>query len=125
MGPTMMVGSHGNGAGPTCALSDHPFAQQQFRGRSQLSQHIDNVPHEAAPLLRKWRDEGIPVLTSEEPWTLQTMGSLDDVHNCDCFFSDTDNKIPNSLASDLELREHFWCFLKVLTINGIFIFGNN
>ena len=29
------------------------------------------------------------------------------------------------LASDLELREHFWCFLKVLTINGIFIFGNN
>ena len=45
---------------------------QQFRGRSYLSDDIDTVPHEAAPLLRKWKDEGIPVLTSEEPWSLQT-----------------------------------------------------
>ena len=44
-----------------------------FRGTSHLSSRLDEVDHPAAPLLRKWRDEGlgVPVLTSAEPWTAE------------------------------------------------------
>ena len=41
----------------------------EFRGRSYLSPKLDGVEHPAAPLLREWRDNGVPVLTSDEPWT--------------------------------------------------------
>ena len=31
-----------------------------FRGPSYLSKNLDDIDHEAAPLLQKWRDEGVP-----------------------------------------------------------------
>ena len=43
---------------------------KSFRGRSYLSPTIDDLDHPAANLLREWRDEGIPVLSSAEPWNV-------------------------------------------------------
>ena len=43
----------------------------EFRGPSYLSSNLDEVDHQAAALLRKWRDEGVPVLSSSDPWTLE------------------------------------------------------
>ena len=40
-----------------------------FRGRSYLSDNIDDLDHPAADLLRTWRDEGVPAGTSSQPWT--------------------------------------------------------
>ena len=41
-----------------------------FRGRSYLSDDIDDLEHPAADLLRRqWRDEGVPAGTSSQPWT--------------------------------------------------------
>jgi hypothetical protein len=40
----------------------------EFRGRSYLSPGLDSVDHPAADLLRLWRDEGVPALTSSPPW---------------------------------------------------------
>jgi hypothetical protein len=39
-----------------------------FRGRSYLAPNVEQVQHPAAELLAKWRDEGVPALTSSEPW---------------------------------------------------------
>ena len=39
-----------------------------FQGCSYLSPNLDGVEHPAAPLLREWQDEGVPVLTSDNPW---------------------------------------------------------
>ena len=43
---------------------------QEYRGPSYLSSELDQVDHPAAALLRRWRDEGVPVHTSSPPWTL-------------------------------------------------------
>ena len=40
-----------------------------FRGRSYLSENIDDLQHPAAPLLRDWRDNGVPAQTSSATWT--------------------------------------------------------
>jgi hypothetical protein len=40
----------------------------EFRGRSYLSPDLDSVDHPAADLLRLWRDEGVPALSSSPPW---------------------------------------------------------
>jgi hypothetical protein len=37
-------------------------------GRSYLSSDLDSVDHLAANLLREWRDDGVPALTSSPPW---------------------------------------------------------
>jgi hypothetical protein len=42
---------------------------REFRGRSYLAEELDHLEHPAAPLLRHWRDEGVPVLSSSGPWT--------------------------------------------------------
>ena len=44
-----------------------------FRGRSYLSPDVSSVDHPAAPLLDKWRLEGVPVLSSAEPWSLEEL----------------------------------------------------
>ena len=46
-----------------------------FRGRSYLSNGLDNVNHPASTLLREWRDHGVPVLTTAEPWTTEQLDS--------------------------------------------------
>ena len=43
----------------------------EFRGHSYLSDDIQDLPHPAAPILRTWRDRGVPVQMSTEPWTLE------------------------------------------------------
>ena len=43
----------------------------EFRGPSYLSSEIDDLPHPAAPLLRQWRDEGIPARSSGPRWTVE------------------------------------------------------
>ena len=40
-----------------------------FRGPSCLSPLVNKLDHPAAPLLSKWRDEGVPVQTTIESWT--------------------------------------------------------
>ena len=42
-----------------------------FRGEPYLAKDLDQVDHPAAALLRKWRDNGVPVHTSTPPWTLE------------------------------------------------------
>jgi hypothetical protein len=42
---------------------------ENFRGRPYLADKLDGVEHPAADLLREWRDNGVPVLTSSEPWS--------------------------------------------------------
>ena len=41
----------------------------RFRGRSYLSEDINELEHPARELLQRWRDEGIPVFSNAEPWT--------------------------------------------------------
>ena len=41
---------------------------RDFRGRSYLSEDLDDLQHPAAPLLRKWRDKGVPAGTNSQPW---------------------------------------------------------
>ena len=43
----------------------------EFRGPSYLAPELDELDHPAADLLRQWRDEGVPVLSDSEPWTLE------------------------------------------------------
>ncbi len=40
-----------------------------FRGPSYLSRDLEGLDHPARDLLRLWRDEGVPVLTSDAPWS--------------------------------------------------------
>ena len=42
------------------------------RGRPHLSSEIEKLDHPAADLLKYYRDEGVPVNMSDEPWDLQT-----------------------------------------------------
>ena len=42
-----------------------------FRGEPYLSQNLDHVDHPADALLREWRDNGVPVHTSDPHWTLE------------------------------------------------------
>ena len=46
-----------------------------FRGRSYLSEELDHLSHPAAILLREWRDQGVPVKTSAEPWSFDNKDS--------------------------------------------------
>ena len=45
---------------------------RDLRGRSYLSAGLEGVDHPAIPLLRHWRDYGVPVLSSEAPWSTET-----------------------------------------------------
>jgi hypothetical protein len=47
----------------------------QFRGRSYLAAKLDNMEHPAAGLLCKWRDNGVPAQTADEPWSLSERDS--------------------------------------------------
>ena len=40
-----------------------------FRGPSYLSNELDHLDHPTVSVLRQWRDEGVPVHTSSQPWT--------------------------------------------------------
>ena len=42
------------------------------RGRSYLSSGLEGIDHPAIPLLHLWRDHGVPVLTSDLPWSTKT-----------------------------------------------------
>ena len=44
-----------------------------FRGRSYLAPNVEQVQHPAAELLAKWRDEGVPAMTSSEPWPIEDL----------------------------------------------------
>ena len=41
-----------------------------FRGPSYLSTDLEDLNHPATPLLARWREHGIPVESTSEPWTL-------------------------------------------------------
>ena len=42
---------------------------RDFRGRSYLSPDLDEANHPAIPLLRRWRDSGVPAQTDSAPWS--------------------------------------------------------
>jgi hypothetical protein len=65
----------------TLALENAPSWEDfvtTFRGRSYLSPELEDVNHPAAILLRNWRDQGVPVHTTSEPWTAKDLDSLVD-----------------------------------------------
>ena len=47
-----------------------------FQRRSYLSPELEMVDHPAAPLLIEWRDNGVPALTSSDPWPLEARDSF-------------------------------------------------
>ena len=42
---------------------------EAFRGPSYLSPDLEDVDHPAIPMLRQWRDQGVPARSNAEPWT--------------------------------------------------------
>ena len=46
-----------------------------FRGRSYLSTELEMLDHPAATLMIEWRDNGVPALTSSDPWPLKAHNS--------------------------------------------------
>ena len=42
---------------------------ESYRGPSYLSASLDDLDHPAVPLLRTWRDQGVPAKTTDGPWT--------------------------------------------------------
>ena len=56
-----------------CNAYDHASSWEEFvttfRGRSYLSPGLDSVDHPAVPLLKRWRDEGVPAQVKGDPWT--------------------------------------------------------
>jgi hypothetical protein len=57
-----------------CAESWEGFVET-FRGRSYLADDLERTKHPAIPLLREWRDHGVPAQTSAEPWSTSTLDS--------------------------------------------------
>ena len=47
-----------------------------FRGRSYLAPELDEVDHPAVNMLRDWRDHGVPVNTTSDPWTAEALDSF-------------------------------------------------
>jgi len=47
----------------------------RFRGRSYLAPALEEVDHPAIPMLLEWRDHGVPVNTTSEPWTAKELDS--------------------------------------------------
>jgi hypothetical protein len=63
----------------TLALENAPSWEDfvtSFRGRSYLSPELEDADNPAAKLLRDWRDHGVPVNTTSEPWTAEDLDSL-------------------------------------------------
>jgi len=46
-----------------------------FCGRSYLAPALEEVDHPVIPMLRKWRDHGVPVNTTSEAWTANKLDS--------------------------------------------------
>jgi hypothetical protein len=93
------------------SLSEAPSWEafvNEFRGPSYLSSRLDSVDHPAAPLLRKWRDEGVPANTTAEPWTLE---QKDACIERGCHYSATQHAefMRDELANFVEDR--FWLVL--------------
>jgi len=58
----------------TAALDASPSWEDfvtTFRGRSYLSPELEEVDHPATELLREWREQGVPVHTTSEPWNAE------------------------------------------------------
>ena len=79
-----------------------------FRGPSYLSQDLDDLDHDAADLLRKWRDEGVPAVSTSDPWTLE---QKDECIQRGCHYSANEHAdfIRDEMAGFLEDR--FWMVL--------------
>ena len=79
-----------------------------FRGRSYLSSGLDHVDHPASPLLRDWRDNGVPVLSTSEPWTPE---QLDSCVSRGCHKSATEHSefLRDEMADFIDSR--FWVVL--------------
>ena len=48
----------------------------EFRGQSYLAADLDLIDHPAANLLNDWREHGVPVRTTSEPWTAEELDAL-------------------------------------------------
>ena len=85
----------------------------EFRGPSYLSSRLDALDHPAAPLLQRWRDEGVPAKTMSEPWTRE---QLDACVERGCHFSATQHSefMRDELATFVEDR--FWVVLPYDTV---------
>ena len=79
-----------------------------FRGPSYLSQDLDDLDHDAAALLRQWRDEGVPAVSNADPWTLE---QKDECIQRGCHYSANEHAdfIRDEMAGFLEDR--FWMVL--------------
>jgi hypothetical protein len=41
---------------------------QSAHGQPHLARHVGALPHPAAPLLERFRETGVPVVSLDEPW---------------------------------------------------------
>ena len=81
---------------------------KEYQGPSYLSPELEQVDHPAIPLLRQWRDEGVPAQTSAEPWTVE---QRDTCIQRGCHKSATEHRdfIREEMAGFMEDR--FWMVL--------------
>ena len=79
-----------------------------FRGTSYLSSRLDELDHPATPLLRQWKDEGVPVLTSSTSWTAE---QKDDSVSRGCHHSANQHAefLREEMANNIENK--FWMVL--------------
>ena len=80
----------------------------EFRGPSYLSPDLDNIDHPAAPLLRQWRDQGVPAECDTEPWSLE---QKDECIKRGCHYSANEHAdfIREEMADFIE--DKFWMVL--------------
>ena len=81
---------------------------RDFQGRSYLAEGLDSVDHPAAPLLRRWRDEGVPVLSSAEPWTAEQKDAAV-ARGCHPSASEHSEFLRNEMAEFIDNK--FWAVL--------------
>ncbi len=79
-----------------------------FRGPSYLSTELEDLDHPATPMLAHWREHGVPVESSSEPWTLE---QKDECIRRGCHPSATEHStfLREEMAEFIENR--FWAVL--------------
>jgi hypothetical protein len=93
-----------------------PGPGQTSSKRPYLANELDGVEHPAANLLREWRDNGVPVLTSSEPW----FDDLKDSHverGCHCSADEHSVFLCKEMSEFIDNR--FWAVLPYSTVRHL------
>ena len=80
----------------------------RFRGRSYLSPDVGGINHPASKLLQLWMTEGVPIHTSDEPWSPELKDARF-LHGCHRSASQHAEFLRDELAEFIE--SGFWVVL--------------